>query len=168
MQHSVSIAFFHLTQCLRCIHVLCAWSSFFWTDHIQLSRYRSYATIWIYPYLFSILLPVGIEKQKPCELNWHDCLSIRETVPPLRPTGNDSIKCLPYPGNPEKGEAYCKSQERLKTPRKQGPLNQHEQNSYKLTETEAVQDMYQVLCVLIIASSLVFSLDYWVFKQGGL
>jgi hypothetical protein len=52
--------------------------------------------------------------------------------------------------------------------KKNGPLNQHEQSSYELTETAAAytglagMGLYQVLCIYIMASSLVILWDSYV------
>lgn len=52
--------------------------------------------------------------------------------------------------------------------RKQGPLKQCEQHSYELTDAEAARTgPAQVLCVYMIASSLVFR-DSWMQTSGSL
>jgi hypothetical protein len=44
----------------------------------------------------------------------------------------------PSPQSSERAEKKCKSQRGWRISRKQGPLNQYEQSSYKLTETSSI------------------------------
>lgn len=73
--------------------------------------------MWIYPIL--VIHSSAGWHRKAKSLNWigYDSLLIKETVFPLMPTWDDSIKSLPCPGSPEEEEAECKSQMGLRTPR---------------------------------------------------